>query len=271
MTRLAHSFLSLLGGLTALICLTLILSLAAPPRAATPAALIMPARQGTPLQGQFTADTAQFGPTAPAPVTATTHLMWQGTVLRRWHDYTPDGGKLPLVILLHGAGRDGLSMIGVWQQVAQANRIALAAPDSLGRTWPIDQPDPQFLLDILAAMSARADIDPTRIYLFGHSDGAAYAMTLLNRTLGPWRAAALHAGYVPTDRPKPPQTALPLRLYLGDQDQIFSVAGAQSATWALARMGHAVRLTILPGHDHWVYDIGPELAADAWDWLDHLP
>jgi len=120
-------------------------------------------------------------------------------------------------------------------------------------------------VDIVADMSARTNIDPTRIYLFGHSDGAACALVLLNRTLGPWRAAALHAGYVPTDRLHPPQTALPLRLYLGDRDQIFSVAGAQSATWAMARMGHPLRLTILPDHDHWVYDIGPNLAADAWD------
>jgi predicted esterase len=271
MKALAQSLSSLLGGLAALGCLTLILSLAAPPQSAAPAALVMPARQGTPLQGQFSTDTAQFGPTAPTPTTATTHLMWQGTVLRRWHAYLPDGHKMPLVILLHGAGRDGLSMIAVWQQVARANQIALAAPDALGRTWPIDQPDPQFLAGIVADMSARADIDPSRIYLFGHSDGAAYAMTLLNRTLGPWRGAALHAGYVPTDRLHPAQTALPLRLYLGDHDQIFSTQGAQSSTWALARMGHAVRLTILPDHNHWVYDIGPELAADAWAWLDHLP
>ena len=128
-----------------------------------------------------------------------------------------------------------------------------------------------FLNDIVAEMSARYDIDPARIYLFGHSDGAAYAMILLNRTIGPWRAAALHAGYVPVSRLAAPQTAKPLRLYLGDRDQIFSLSGAHSTAGAMARMGHAVHLTVLTGHDHWFYDIGPLLAADAWHWLDDLP
>jgi poly(3-hydroxybutyrate) depolymerase len=231
----------------------------------------MPARQGTALPGQVFTTTARFAPAASPDPTAETHLMWQGTTLRRWHSYAPKGQNLPLVILLHGANRNGLSLLALWQDLAQRNQIALAAPDSLGRTWPIDTPDPQFLVDIVAQMSAQTSIDPSRVYLFGHSDGAAYAMVLLNRTLGPWRAAALHAGYVPSDRLAPPQTALPLRLYLGDRDQIFSVAGAQSATQTLARLGHPVQLTLLPDHDHWLYDIGPSLAADAWDWFDHLP
>lgn len=266
---MAQRVLSLLGGIVALALVALVLSVSAPPHPL--AAQMMPLRQGSPLAGQVATGTARFAPAATPDPAATTHLMWQGTTLRRWHAFVPQGRNLPLVILLHGAGRDGLSLMPLWQDLAQRRQVALAAPDAMGRTWPIDHPDPQFLLDIVADMQARADIDPARIYLFGHSDGAAYAMTLLNRTLGPWRGAALHAGYVPPDRLKPAQTALPLRLYLGDRDQIFSVPGAQSATSTLARMGHAVQLTVLPDHDHWLYDIGPNLAADAWNWLDGLP
>ena len=32
----------------------------------------------------------------------------------------------------------------------------------------------------------------------------------------------------------------------------------------IAALGNPVTLQILPGHDHWIYDIGPALAYEAW-------
>ena len=102
----------------------------------------------------------------------------------------------------------------------------------------------------MAQISPQAEIDPSGINPFGPLDGAAHAMTLLKHTLGPGRA----------------QQPLSPALF-----RLTAWHPPHSATRALARMGHPVRLTILPNHDHWVYDIGPERVADTWDRLDHLP
>ena len=97
-----------------------------------------------------------------------------------------------------------------------------------------------------------------------------YAAFLVNRGIGPWRAAALHGGYGPPDQYRPTPEAPPLRLYLGERDHIFSVEGAQAAAAALAAAGHDTELHLIPDHTHWFYEIGPNLAADAWGWFNRL-
>src|SRR5215470_1065337 len=37
----------------------------------------------------------------------------------------------PLLLLLHGSGQDGESLIAAWQEIAQKEGIILAAPDSI--------------------------------------------------------------------------------------------------------------------------------------------
>lgn len=240
---------------------------------------VMPELTGKPVPGVFLQieggdfDTwhpanPAYEPSARIAVQARWHVSLDGPVPRLWHEFVPEErASMPLVILLHGANRNGLSVIEMWEQTARRHGLALLAPDARGGLWPLEKPETAFLTGLVAEMAARHDIDPERIYLFGHSDGAAYAQILLNRTRGPWRAAALHAGFIPPGLLRPPAEALPLRLYLGDRDGIFGVGAAQDALGAMAAMGHEAELVLIPGHTHWFYQIGPQIAEDSWQWL----
>lgn len=213
----------------------------------------------------------EFTPSAAIRKRATRHWGLYGITPRNWYTLVPAASSdMPLVILLHGAGRDGLSMIEMWQEVSDRHGVALLAPNSFGSTWPFSAPNPAFLHEMIEDLQTRHAIDPERIYLFGHSDGAAYAQLLLNRSQGPWQAAALHAGYLPAEAVRAPDTPKPYRLYLGDRDHIFPVVTARDAGQAMARNGHDNSLVLVPGHTHWFYTAGPEISADAWQWLDAM-
>lgn len=186
-----------------------------------------------------------------------------------WRSLVPPGDTpAPVVVLLHGAGRDGLSMLDMWQRVGRTRSIVLLAPEARGKTWAEVDLSEAWIAAMLDRVAETRAIDRARVYLFGHSDGARLAARLLNRGIGPWRAAALHAGYGPPDAYLPTPEARPLRLYLGERDHIFSVEGARAAAAALAAAGHETELHLIPGHTHWFYEIGPALAADAWRWFD---
>lgn len=210
----------------------------------------------------------EFEPSQVTRNLSTKHIAFDGVIPRVWYEFAPETqGEMPLIILFHGAGRDGLSQVEMWKDLATREGVALLAPNSLGNSWSLDDPSPQFIVQLVAKMASVHKIDMSRVFLFGHSDGAAYALFLLNRTQGPWRAAALHAGYVPLKFLKPPQMAKPYRLYMGEYEQIFSIDEARQIGKSLASQGYGDELVVIPQHDHWFYDIGPQIADDAWKWF----
>ena len=214
----------------------------------------------------------EFAPSQKTRQLARRHITLNGIRPRTWYSYVPKGGAgMPLVILFHGAGRDGLSMIEMWKDTAQRHGVALIAPNSWGATWSLDDLAPQFMADIVSETASRDQIDGSRVFLFGHSDGAVYAQVLLNRTQGPWRAAATHGGYAPPDDLRPAQTAKPIRMYLGEEDEIFHPDQAREVAGWFARHGSQTDLLVIPGHNHWFYEIGPQIAEDAWGWFSSLP
>lgn len=214
----------------------------------------------------------EFEPSEETRQLAKRHMTLDGIRPRTWYSYVPkDGVRMPLVILFHGAGRDGLSMIEMWKDTAQRHGVALVAPNSWGATWSLDDLAPQFLADIASEIAPHDQIDGSRVFLFGHSDGAVYAQVLLNRTQGPWLAAATHGGYAPPDHLRPAQTARPIRMYLGEEDEIFDLDRAREVAGWFARHGSRTELLVIPDHNHWFYEIGPQVADDAWTWFSSLP
>lgn len=173
-----------------------------------------------------------------------------------------DGG--PAVLLLHGAGRGGRSMIDMWRAAADRHGLRLIAPDSLGETWDLSVDGPAFLTAAVGEAGRLRPFDPARLHLFGHSAGAAVALLLANRAPGPWRAVATHGGLLPARLVAPARGAPPVRMYLGTEDHLFSLADARETARALAEAGHATELVEIDGHTHWYYVIGPTLSEEAW-------
>ena len=61
-----------------------------------------------------------------------------------------EGEKLPLLITLHGSGRDGRSLVEKWRPLARQERIVVAGPDAINRQgwqFPADGPYAQFQSD----------------------------------------------------------------------------------------------------------------------------
>ena len=90
----------------------------------------------------------------------------------------------PLVLLLHGAGEDMRDGLALLRQQADAARLILLALTSRGPTWDVIVGRGRFGPDVVAIDQAlkgtfsRYAVDPSRIAVGGHSDGASYALSL---------------------------------------------------------------------------------------------
>jgi poly(3-hydroxybutyrate) depolymerase len=76
-------------------------------------------------------------------------------------------GPAPVIVLLHGSGGDGKSMIDPWLPLARSEGIILVAPDaSYPQAWRIPQEGPQFFHDLLEGVRAsHRELDDRRMFL----------------------------------------------------------------------------------------------------------
>jgi predicted esterase len=92
------------------------------------------------------------------------------------------GARLPLMVLLHGAGGSSAGIMRRLGAFADEAGIAVLAPDSRGSTWDAIGrnlgPDVVFLNRALDKVFESTSVDPARISVGGFSDGASYALTL---------------------------------------------------------------------------------------------
>lgn len=192
---------------------------------------------------------------------------------RLWQLYVPAGltaAPAPVVVLLHGSGRDGRSMIHMWMQVAATEGVILVGLNGMEEGWQPSLLSDAFLDAVLADVAAVHPVDDTRLYLFGHSAGSSAAQILANRAPDRWRAVATHAGTVDPSQLGRVADAPPVRHYLGTEDHIFDVATAMTAGERVAALGQDHELVLVPGHTHWFYVGGSMFAADAWAWFESL-
>ncbi|MBT8154397.1 dienelactone hydrolase family protein [Epibacterium ulvae] len=188
-----------------------------------------------------------------------------------WYHYAPDGtSPAPLVILFHGSGRDGLSVLDMWKDVAAKEDLILLAPNARGRSWETSDFTLSTLNKMLEITDLHRPVDRDRIYLFGHSNGGGFVTLLVNRFDGPWKAGVTHGGFASSEHISAQKEAKPFRIYLGEKDHIFGVDAAEQTARAMARAGHSVTLQLIPNHTHWLYKIGPRIARDSWAWFRTL-
>ena len=104
----------------------------------------------------------------------------------------PDAAASPpphaLVILLHGAALTGAREAVTWHLSAAPADVVTLAPESTGNVWnasraccdvTLAQPDEADLVQLVTARIAQGDIDPARVYVWGHSNGAVMVWRLL--------------------------------------------------------------------------------------------
>src|SRR6266498_760691 len=98
---------------------------------------------------------------------------------RTYYLFVPTAIKepAPLIVLLHGSGRNGNSLAEKWKDLAAKEGILLVGPDALdSRGWSIPADGPQLLHELVESLKTRYQVNPRRVYLFGHSAGAVFAL-----------------------------------------------------------------------------------------------
>jgi phospholipase/carboxylesterase len=122
-------------------------------------------------------------PSAPA---FTPGLHWLDVGARKPALFVPNGldpnQRMPLVVLLHGAGGAAGDILPLMQGAAEADKFLVLAPQSQGRTWDVILgtygPDIEALDRALDIVFHAQAVDPERIAVAGFSDGASYALSL---------------------------------------------------------------------------------------------
>ncbi len=185
---------------------------------------------------------------------------------------SPATDPLPVVLLLHGSGNNGQQMTRAWSDLASRERFIIVAPNSLNPAiWDSDADGPAFLHAVVAQAAARHPIDPRRIYLFGHSGGAVYALGIALIDAEYFVAVGGHAGALtPENAALFPyaRRKMPVALWVGDQDDRVPVDRVNATRDAFAAHGFSVRLTVVPSAGH-AYDgfVADKVSRAAWDFF----
>jgi poly(3-hydroxybutyrate) depolymerase len=182
-------------------------------------------------------------------------------------------GPLPVVVLLHGSGRNGQVMIDAWRNLASKEHFIIVAPDSFDPSgWSVKMDPPDFLHAVVEQVGARHAIDKSRIYLFGHSAGAVHALVFAVIDSHYYAATAVHAGALPPGYEKPVfsrvERRMPIAIWIGDRDQFFSVGAVTESKRLFEANSFDVKLTVIPDHDHNYYVISDQGNAQAWKFLE---
>ncbi|HWC78152.1 MAG TPA: prolyl oligopeptidase family serine peptidase [Blastocatellia bacterium] len=168
---------------------------------------------------------------------------------------------LPLIVLLHGAFGDERSYFsGLYDPVvikgeAERRGIILAAVNGGGRVSSYSGPAEEDVFQVVAAVMRDYKIDPARIFLTGHSNGA----------MGTWSVAAakpdLFAAIAPVSGGKLPQKdaartmlaklkGVPALVIHGTKDSISPVANSREFAAAAQKAGVKTEFVELEEADH---------------------
>jgi len=179
---------------------------------------------------------------------------------------------VPLLVTLHGSGRNGLSLVEKWKSIASNEGVIIVGPNSQDpKRWATPVDGPEFLHELTEALMKKYSINPRKVYLFGHSGGAVFALIISLMESEYFAATAIHAGSLRqaegTSVIKQAKRKIPLKIFVGTQDEYFPLTEVRATRDELNANGFAVQLVEIAGHNHWYYDMAPKINRDAWEFL----
>ena len=195
---------------------------------------------------------------------------------RAYYLYVPStiaaGTQAPLIVTLHGSGRNGITLVEKWKDYAKKEGLIVVGPDaSNSRGWSSPQDGPDFLRDLVEDLKTKYPINPRRVYLFGHSAGACFAIHMSLMESQYFAAAAIHAGALRSDNEFElidlPKRKIPISIQVGDSDAYFPLKDVRATRDALQKAGFPVDLIEIKNHDHWYYDGAAKFNQTAWEFL----
>lgn len=194
---------------------------------------------------------------------------------RVYYLYVPStvqpSSPVPLIVMLHGSNRTGNSLVEKWKDLAKKEGFIIVGPDSQNlKGWWAPQDGPEYLRDVVEELKKKYPIDQRRVYLFGHSAGASFAiaMSLLESQF--FAATAIHAGALTEDDSSWVELAkrkIPIFIQVGEHDEFFPPEKVRVTRDTLKKAGFPIELTEISGHDHWYYGKSGKINQAAWDFL----
>ncbi|HET9785843.1 MAG TPA: dienelactone hydrolase family protein [Pyrinomonadaceae bacterium] len=201
-------------------------------------------------------------------------LMKSNGKTRVYYLYVPSTVKTsaPLVITLHGSNRTGVTLVEKWKDYAKKEGIILVGPDASNlQGWNSPNDGPDFLYELVEALKAKYPVNARRVYLFGHSAGAAFALHMSLMESEYFAATAVHAGALRSDEEmnliRLAKRKIPISIQVGDSDQFFPLKEVRATRDALKDAGLPVDLIEIENHDHWYYDKASKFNQTAWEFL----
>jgi poly(3-hydroxybutyrate) depolymerase len=181
------------------------------------------------------------------------------------------GEKRPLVLAFHGSGGEGRKIVNNWAKLVEKERFFVAGLKSLDRwNWTIPADGPDLVHKLTETLRRKLPIDSSRIYLFGHSAGAVFALRLGLLESQYFAAVAVHAGSFRSSADfatiRMARRKLPLLIISGDRDPIFTLASVKSTVAAMQAAGIPAESFIMHG-DHRYYALGDSVNVRAWEFL----
>ena len=184
---------------------------------------------------------------------------------------TQPSSRVPLIVMLHGSNRTGNSLVEKWKDLAKKEGFIIVGPDAQNlKGWWAPQDGPDYLRDVVEELKKKYPIDPRRVYLFGHSAGASFAIAMSLLESQYFAATAVHAGALAKDDYSWVELAkrkIPIFIQVGEHDEFFPLETVRGTRDTLKTAGFPIELSEINGHDHWYYGKSGKINQTAWDFL----
>jgi polyhydroxybutyrate depolymerase len=182
-----------------------------------------------------------------------------------------DNTPRPLLLLLHPTGQQEIRLLEAWRSLAGKEHIVLAAPSSTHiESWSVQNDPPEYIGQIVADVKMHHAIDARRVYVFGYSAGAHFAIKLC--LTFPRSFAGCSSAMGALDQKLFPDLdrladKIPMILFSGTEDTIVPAADVLATYQALRKSGYDVKLVNYPGQDHNYYRISGDINKKAWEYM----
>lgn len=180
-------------------------------------------------------------------------------------DYVP-WRKTPMIVFLHGGGQgagDGDDYFPTAWRCAQPRGCILVCPTVLKKVavaWSNEQ-HVGYIRSIVQEMQKKYNVDPDRVYLWGHSMGGFGVFYIGTRTADVFAAISPMSGgpmgWIPDNLKK-----TPVRIVHGDADDVVPPGGSRKAAKMLRERGATVIYDELPGVKHGIPHENYDKVAD---------